>query len=272
MNYIKIYNSLIYNRQVNKLYKNKGIYVEKHHIIPRSCGGSDDKSNIVYLTAREHYISHLLLSKIYYNTEFYSKMILAINAFQTLSDKRKIKLNSKLYEKYRNIAANFISRNNGELYEFNGKYLTLLEISKLTNIPRKTLYHRLKKHKSIYDCLYKLRERPKYPYNGKEYSLMEISKITGIPFKKLKSAALSQRYGRMPPEQLQGYIERYLKRERSNNWDGCKRIFYVNGEYLTITQIAEKYVMDRTFIANRIFHDKMSPQDIINTFCINKNE
>ena len=38
-------------------------YVEKHHIIPRSLGGSDDKNNIVALTAKEHFICHLLLTK-----------------------------------------------------------------------------------------------------------------------------------------------------------------------------------------------------------------
>lgn len=36
-------------------------YKEKHHIIPRSMGGSDDKTNLVNLTAKEHYIAHLLL-------------------------------------------------------------------------------------------------------------------------------------------------------------------------------------------------------------------
>ena len=36
-------------------------YIEKHHIIPKSLGGSNDKSNIVELTAKEHYICHLLL-------------------------------------------------------------------------------------------------------------------------------------------------------------------------------------------------------------------
>jgi len=36
-----------------------------HHIIPRSLGGLNDKINLVNLTAREHYIAHLLLWKIY---------------------------------------------------------------------------------------------------------------------------------------------------------------------------------------------------------------
>ncbi len=36
-------------------------YVERHHIIPRSLGGTNERSNIVRLTAREHFIAHLLL-------------------------------------------------------------------------------------------------------------------------------------------------------------------------------------------------------------------
>ena len=38
-------------------------YVEKHHIIPRTLGGKNDKANIVVLTAREHFVCHLLLTK-----------------------------------------------------------------------------------------------------------------------------------------------------------------------------------------------------------------
>ena len=38
-------------------------YTEKHHIIPRCMGGDDSVENLVVLTAREHYIAHLLLTK-----------------------------------------------------------------------------------------------------------------------------------------------------------------------------------------------------------------
>lgn len=38
-------------------------YIEKHHIMPRSLGGSDDITNIVKLTSREHFVCHLLLVK-----------------------------------------------------------------------------------------------------------------------------------------------------------------------------------------------------------------
>lgn len=37
------------------------LYTEKHHIIPKALGGSNDIKNLVTLTAREHYVAHLLL-------------------------------------------------------------------------------------------------------------------------------------------------------------------------------------------------------------------
>ena len=39
-------------------------YGEKHHIKPRCLGGSNKKSNVVFLTYREHFLAHWLLTKI----------------------------------------------------------------------------------------------------------------------------------------------------------------------------------------------------------------
>ena len=38
-------------------------YIEGHHIIPKCMGGTNAKTNMVSLTAREHFICHLLLTK-----------------------------------------------------------------------------------------------------------------------------------------------------------------------------------------------------------------
>ena len=58
-----------YKKYMMKLLKTKITHTiwicEEHHIIPRCLGGSDDKSNLVKLTAKEHFICHLLLTKIY---------------------------------------------------------------------------------------------------------------------------------------------------------------------------------------------------------------
>jgi hypothetical protein len=40
-------------------------YCEKHHILPRSLGGSDDASNLILLTLRQHYLAHWMLWKAY---------------------------------------------------------------------------------------------------------------------------------------------------------------------------------------------------------------
>lgn len=59
--YTTWYNRIISNAKSRDL--DKSIYFEKHHIIPRSLGGTNDPDNIVKLTAKEHFICHLLLTK-----------------------------------------------------------------------------------------------------------------------------------------------------------------------------------------------------------------
>jgi hypothetical protein len=72
MNYQKIYDIII-DRSKNRILEG---YVEKHHIIPECLGGTDDPSNLVVLTAREHYIVHQLLVKMYPDNH---KLIYAAN-------------------------------------------------------------------------------------------------------------------------------------------------------------------------------------------------
>lgn len=98
MNYEQIYYSII-NRRLNNKFDG---YTENHHIIPRSLGGNDNAANIVSLTAREHYICHLLLTRIYSNdVKSYHKMLKAYymmcNAKNNLHN-RDYKVNSRLYE------------------------------------------------------------------------------------------------------------------------------------------------------------------------------
>lgn len=61
MNYIKHYNLLI-ERARNRVLD---CYSETHHVIPKCMNGTDDPSNLVKLTAEEHFVAHQLLVKIY---------------------------------------------------------------------------------------------------------------------------------------------------------------------------------------------------------------
>jgi hypothetical protein len=66
VNYRRVYDNLIDNaveRNWNR--STASCYVEFHHIIPKCIGGCDSADNVVCLTAREHFVAHLLLVKMY---------------------------------------------------------------------------------------------------------------------------------------------------------------------------------------------------------------
>jgi hypothetical protein len=91
MNYKYHYDELI--RNYGKKEKPIGVYTEGHHVVPKFMGGSDENDNIVYLTAKEHYIAHFLLWKIYRNTEM-------TYAFRLMNANRGI-LGSSTFERLR---------------------------------------------------------------------------------------------------------------------------------------------------------------------------
>lgn len=97
MNYQKIYDAICQKRQADPA----AGYGEVHHILPRSLGGSDDRSNLVKLTAREHFICHLLLVKIHQNSASYYKMVKAFFMMSVSSENQQRHLSSRNYEKLR---------------------------------------------------------------------------------------------------------------------------------------------------------------------------
>lgn len=90
MNYKRIYDSIIENAK-NQIREG---YLEKHHIVPKSVGGSDDKSNLVLLTAREHYLCHWLLAK-HTNDK---RMWLAFSMMCVSSNKHQRITNGRMFE------------------------------------------------------------------------------------------------------------------------------------------------------------------------------
>jgi hypothetical protein len=67
MNLEIIYKKICQRGQIRVL--DRSIYTEKHHIIPRCMGGNNNKENITKLTAKEHFICHKILCKIYPSNE-----------------------------------------------------------------------------------------------------------------------------------------------------------------------------------------------------------
>lgn len=111
MNYLKHY--LNYMNYVKTLHRKKlklddpnYVYYEEHHIKPKSIYPEleKDPSNLVLLTAREHFLAHYALCKIYKDdTIKYFKMLCAFNRMiKNTSKVKKFKyVNSRLYEKLR---------------------------------------------------------------------------------------------------------------------------------------------------------------------------
>lgn len=97
--YTRIYYSIINNAQSRILPKET--YTEKHHIIPKSLGGSNAKDNLVVLTAREHFICHWLLTKM---TESLAKTKMA-KAFMLMqaqsNNQQRYTFNSRAYNTVR---------------------------------------------------------------------------------------------------------------------------------------------------------------------------
>jgi hypothetical protein len=94
--YTRTYNNIINLAKTRIL--SPEIYTEKHHIIPKSIGGSNLSDNIIILTAREHYICHRLLVKMTTGIQK-SKMINAAWALANLNtnNQQRVKINSKTY-------------------------------------------------------------------------------------------------------------------------------------------------------------------------------
>jgi hypothetical protein len=93
--YTHIYNLIIF-RAINRSLVG---YSEKHHIVPKSLGGSNRKDNLVKLTAREHFICHRLLVKMT-TGQNKIKMSYAIRCMvlQENQHQERYKINSMTYE------------------------------------------------------------------------------------------------------------------------------------------------------------------------------
>ena len=108
MNYKRIYDEIIENAK-NQV---RDGYLEEHHIVPKSFGGTNEKSNLVLLTAREHYICHWLLAK-HTNDK---RMWAAFAMMNLASNKHDRVINSKTFERAKIARSISVSGKNNPRY------------------------------------------------------------------------------------------------------------------------------------------------------------
>lgn len=128
--YIKFIESILLKGRPRKRLVNSGF--ENHHIYPSKMGGSDDISNRINLTPREHYLAHLMLWKAYggpMTTSFW---------FMTHDGFHDFKINARLFERLK-LEANERNRETVKKKKENGTYLAPMKGKKLSDVTKKKL-------------------------------------------------------------------------------------------------------------------------------------
>ncbi len=92
MNYQKHYDKLILRARIRNL--DSRMYVEKHHVVPKCMDDSLSNTDVVKLTAEEHFVAHLFLTKIYPDN---NKLIHAA-VMMTVKTKNGNRTTNKLYK------------------------------------------------------------------------------------------------------------------------------------------------------------------------------
>ena len=171
MNYEQIYNQLIDRARTRVLTG----YKERHHVIPRCIGGNDDASNLVDLTAREHFIAHKLLCEIY-PTNY--KLLYALWMLSNCKNSnRTYKISSREYESLRMLIAEKMSL-------------------KMKRIP-KTEQHRLKNSQSKKGKLKSIetREKMSQAFKGRKFSEETRKKLSKANTGNVHSAETKRKIG-----------------------------------------------------------------------------
>ena len=153
--------------------KKQGEYYEGHHIIPKAKGGTGISSsglkhpNIVLLTAREHFLAHWLLWKIYRDRS----SALAFHKMLSSNDKQNRVISSRGYEEAR---LAFSETNKGNQYG-KGKTRIITEEQK-------------RKHSELMKGKYSGNNNPFYGKKHNDESRLKISDAAKNRYKHVKPA------------------------------------------------------------------------------------
>jgi hypothetical protein len=225
MNYKKIYERIIENA------KNRTVlgYSEKHHIIPKCMGGDNKKTNIVRLTAKEHYVCHKILCEIYPNE---NKLKWAFwrmcNIGQHKKQIRDYRITSNEYERIKieisKIQSERVKNYSSELRSLISKKST--ESKKGKPSPRKGIPN--PKHSEWM--------KENNPFKGKTHSDEHKSKL-----KELGSKPKSEEHKRKISEKLKG-----------NKPSNMRQIMINDVLYESLSEAARQLVLPLSTVKNRL--------------------
>jgi len=150
MNYKLHYNNLLQKYGfVNRPINTNGY--ERHHIIPKALGGNNDKSNLIYLTGRQHLLAHWLLFKIHNSPE------MAMAFFMMRANKSNYILN-KIEIRSSNNAMNKYGMLCKAVKTPLGIFKTYLDAAEAHKIPASTFQDIIRRHTEGFEDLGSIRK------------------------------------------------------------------------------------------------------------------
>ena len=247
MNYKKIYFQIIKNRinnplPLDELERNYSYtYSEIHHIIPRSFGGSDNPNNLVRLTAREHFIVHFLLYKMYKHrsqvlfpnsqkeAERYRKMAYALHLMLQLSSLKKssyTKMTGRTFEQLKKenqlLRCRFTTQQINDMFQF---YVDNKITPKTIHIIQQQFNVDMNHHQFL----------TLFNQNGLKLTEYEFYQRNKIPLEKAKEMAIFYKENRIGKNNL------YLLHEKFNVDCSIATLIWTFNTYGLSYQFANQY-------------------------------
>ena len=167
MDYSKHYHTLIQRAKSRVL---EG-YVEKHHILPKCIGGTDELHNLVALTPEEHFVAHQLLVKMFPDNH---KLIYA--ARMMCSTTQNHKRQNKLYGWLRKSIKETTPRKKRKKETTPRKKRILSEDHK----NKISLSGKGRKHNHTIESIQKIKESNRLSKTGKKHELIQCPQCLKI--------------------------------------------------------------------------------------------
>ena len=190
--YTKWYFSIIENSN-----NETNSYTERHHIIPKCMGGSNENINIVSLSAREHFICHWLLIKMVRDGDILNKLKYSFWMMSCggTSKQNRIKVNSVQYE----IAKKYLKDANSKLNLGRKMNYSQETMDRKKEVARKNgIKNKGRKHTE--ETKQKISEAQKGDKNG--FFNKKHTEETKEILKDINSKSWEERYGKEKSEEL----------------------------------------------------------------------
>lgn len=179
--YSKWYFSIISRAKL----RNKPEISERHHIVPKSMGGTE----IVYLTPKEHFVCHLLLTKMT-SGKNRSKMLWALHRmlFSKSKSMRRYVPSSRTYERFR---VSFYSQIKGKPFPISDNHRNNIAYANKLRTKGKTLIEQYGE-----DRAKQIREKHSLSKSGKNNGMFG-KKHSSNALEKISNSKLGKNYGRV---------------------------------------------------------------------------